>query len=85
MGRLVSRHFLLYALISAGLGGGCALLGLLGSGLTNLPSGPCEVIVQFAGFLLALLVRVRSLSPQRFRVATAEAGSNWPSVDQGAG
>ncbi|MBM5819583.1 MAG: metal ABC transporter permease, partial [Cyanobacteria bacterium K_DeepCast_150m_m2_101] len=49
--------------ISACLGGGCALLGLLGSGLTNLPSGPCVVIVQFAGFLLALLVRVRSLSP----------------------
>jgi hypothetical protein len=37
--------------------------GLLGSGLTNLPSGPCVVIVRFAGFLLALLVRVRSLSP----------------------
>ena len=55
-GRLVSRHFPLYALISACLGGGCALLGLLGSGLTNLPSGPCVVIVQFAGFLLALVV-----------------------------
>ena len=55
-GRLVSRHFPLYALASATLGGGCALLGLLGSGLTNLPSGPCVVIVQFAGFLLALLV-----------------------------
>jgi zinc/manganese transport system permease protein len=55
-GRLVSRHFPLYALISASLGGGCALLGLLGSGLTNLPSGPCVVIVQFAGFLLALAV-----------------------------
>jgi zinc/manganese transport system permease protein len=56
-GRLVSRHFPLYALLSACLGGGCALLGLLGSGLTNLPSGPCVVIVQFAGFLLALVVR----------------------------
>ena len=55
-GRLVSRHFPVYALVSAGLGGGCALLGLLGSGLTNLPSGPCVVIVQFAGFLLALAV-----------------------------
>ena len=55
-GRLVSRHFPLYARASATLGGGCALLGLLGSGLTNLPSGPCVVIVQFAGFLLALLV-----------------------------
>jgi zinc/manganese transport system permease protein len=55
-GRLVSRHFPVYALVSAGLGGGCALLGLVGSGLTNLPSGPCVVIVQFAGFLLALAV-----------------------------
>ena len=55
-GRLVSRHFPLYALVSASLGGGCALLGLLGSGLTNLPSGPCVVIVQFVGFLLALIV-----------------------------
>jgi zinc/manganese transport system permease protein len=55
-GRLVSRHFPVYSLVSAGLGGGCALLGLLGSGLTNLPSGPCVVIVQFAGFLLALAV-----------------------------
>jgi zinc transport system permease protein len=36
------------------LGGTCALLGLLGSGLTNLPSGPCVVIVQLLGFLLAL-------------------------------
>ena len=52
----MSRYFPLYTLVSATLGGGCALLGLLGSGLTNLPSGPCVVIVQFAGFLLALLV-----------------------------
>jgi len=56
-GRLVCRHFPHYALISATLGGCCALLGLLGSGLTNLPSGPCVVIVQFAGFALALLLR----------------------------
>ena len=60
-GRLVSRHFPVYALVSAGLGGGCALLGLLGSGLTNLPSGPCVVIVQFAGFLLALAVSQTTL------------------------
>jgi len=53
--RLVSRRFSTYVLSSALLGGGCAVLGLLGSGLTNLPSGPCVVIVQFTGFLLALL------------------------------
>jgi zinc transport system permease protein len=62
-GRLVSRHFPVYALVSAGLGGGCALLGLLVSGLTNLPSGPCVVIVQFAGFLLALMVSQLSRRP----------------------
>lgn len=35
-------------------GGGCALPGLLGSGLTDLPSGPCVVVVQLLGFLVAL-------------------------------
>jgi zinc/manganese transport system permease protein len=62
-GRLLSRRFPIYALVSAALGGGCALLGLLGSGLTNLPSGPCVVIVQFSGFLLALLVSLRHRRP----------------------
>lgn len=52
--RLVSRHFGSYLVLSSLIGGGCAVLGLLGSGLTNLPSGPCVVIVQFFGFLLAL-------------------------------
>jgi len=54
-GRLLSRRFPVYLLVSSLLGGACALLGLLASGLTNLPSGPSVVIVQFAGFLLALL------------------------------
>lgn len=54
--RLVSRRLPLYVLGSSLLGGVCALVGLLGSGLTNLPSGPCVVIVQFTGFLLALLL-----------------------------
>ncbi|MFN9628781.1 MAG: metal ABC transporter permease [Cyanobacteriota bacterium] len=53
--RLVSRRFPAYVLTSSLLGGGCAVVGLLGSGLTNLPSGPCVVVVQFAAFLLALL------------------------------
>ncbi|MBD2550856.1 metal ABC transporter permease [Microcystis elabens FACHB-917] len=52
--RLVSRRFGTYLVLSSLIGGGCAVLGLLGSGLTNLPSGPCVVIVQFCGFLLAL-------------------------------
>jgi zinc/manganese transport system permease protein len=53
--RLLSRRFPVYVLLSSLLGGSCALVGLLGSGLTNLPSGPCVVVVQFAAFLLALL------------------------------
>jgi len=59
-GRLLSRRFPVYVLLSAGLGGSCALLGLLGSGISDLPSGPCVVIVQFIGFLLALLLSQRS-------------------------
>ena len=81
-GRLVSRHFPLYALLSACLGGGCALLGLLGSGLTNLPSGPCVVIVQFAGFLMALLV---SQTTPRSPLTAGPAGLRIPGagpVDQ---
>ena len=80
-GRLVSRHFPVYALVSAGLGGGCALLGLLGSGLTNLPSGPCVVIVQFAGFLLALAVSQTTL---RSPATAVPAGRHSPGGDRGA-
>ncbi|MBM5804348.1 MAG: metal ABC transporter permease [Cyanobacteria bacterium K_DeepCast_35m_m2_155] len=80
-GRLVSRHFPVYALVSAGLGGGCALLGLLGSGLTNLPSGPCVVIVQFAGFLLALAV---SQTTRRSPATAGPAGRQIPGGDRGA-
>jgi zinc transport system permease protein len=53
--RLLSRRFPLYVWLSSLLGGTCALIGLLGSGWTNLPSGPCVVVVQFSAFLLALL------------------------------
>jgi zinc/manganese transport system permease protein len=80
-GRLVSRHFPVYALVSAGLGGGCALLGLLGSGLTNLPSGPCVVIVQFAGFLLALAVSQTTL---RSPATAGPAGRQIPGGDRDA-
>jgi zinc transport system permease protein len=54
--RLVSRRFPSYVLLASLLGGSCAVLGLVGSGLTNLPSGPCVVIVQFSAFLLMLLL-----------------------------
>ena len=55
-GRLLCRRFPLYVIASAALGGSCALLGLLVSGLTNLPSGPSVVMVQFLGFLAALIL-----------------------------
>ena len=58
-GRLLSRSFPVYVIISSAIGGGCALLGLLFSGLTNLPSGPSVVMVQFFGFLLAMLLSSR--------------------------
>ena len=58
-GRLLSRSFPVYVMISSAIGGGCALLGLFFSGLTNLPSGPSVVMVQFIGFLLAMLLSNR--------------------------
>ncbi|MDE0647360.1 MAG: metal ABC transporter permease [Synechococcus sp. SB0673_bin_10] len=61
-GCLLSRSFPLYVLNSALLGGSCALMGLLASGLTNLPSGPSVVMVQFLGFLAALIWRGLGLS-----------------------
>ena len=72
-GRLLCRRFPIYVFVSSILGGTCALLGLLASGLTNLPSGPSVVIVQFLGFLIALILSSRvfrrpsttALDPQR--------------------
>ncbi|MBM5826529.1 MAG: metal ABC transporter permease [Cyanobacteria bacterium M_surface_7_m2_040] len=52
--RLLSRSFNAYVLLACGLGAGGAVLGLLASGLFNLPSGPAVVIVQLLGFLAAL-------------------------------
>lgn len=73
--RLVSRRFPVYVLLSSLLGGGCALIGLLGSGWTNLPSGPCVVVVQFSAFLLALLLS----QPLRRRTRCDEARPPTPS------
>ena len=53
-GRLISRRFSTYIIISMLLGGTCALFGLVLSGLLNLPSGPSIVILQFIAFLLSL-------------------------------
>jgi len=59
--RLVSRHFNAYVVLASVLGGVCAVLGLLVSGAFDLPSGPCVVIVQLLGFLMALaLVPLRT-------------------------
>ncbi len=63
-GRLLCRSFPNYILTSAILGGTCALLGLLTSGLTNLPSGPSVVMVQFIGFLIALFISRNQFMPK---------------------
>ncbi|MFN4866455.1 MAG: metal ABC transporter permease [Cyanobium sp.] len=76
--RLVSRRLPLYVLGASLLGGLCALVGLLASGLTNLPSGPCVVIVQFTGFVLALLVSLRRPGPPRDPAPAAAPGSLPP-------
>ncbi len=52
--RLLSRRFGTYVALAAGLGATCAVLGLLVSGALALPSGPCVVIAQLVGFLMAL-------------------------------
>jgi len=58
--RLVSRRFPHYVLIAAGLGGACAVAGLLLSAAFNLPSGPAVVLVQLLGFLLGLALAGRA-------------------------
>jgi zinc/manganese transport system permease protein len=55
--RLLSPSFGSYMASASLLGAGCGVLGLLVSGLLNLPSGPCVVIVQLLAFLAALLLR----------------------------
>ncbi len=57
--RLVSVQFNVYVALAAGLGSICAVLGLLLSGSLNLPSGPCVVLMQLVGFLLALALAPR--------------------------
>ncbi|MCP9845782.1 metal ABC transporter permease [Synechococcus sp. Lug-A] len=57
--RLVSVQFNGYVALAAGLGAICAVLGLLLSGSLNLPSGPCVVLMQLVGFLLALALAPR--------------------------
>ena len=76
--RLVSRRLPLYVLGASLLGGVCALVGLLASGLTNLPSGPCVVIVQFTGFLLALMLSLRRPGPPPVPAPAAAPGSPPP-------
>lgn len=68
--RLLARGFGSYMALASGLGAGCGVLGLLASGLLNLPSGPCVVIVQLLAFLGALAI---SASP-----AAAAARARWP-------
>ena len=76
-GRLLCRRFPLYVFVSAALGGSCALLGLLASGLTNLPSGPSVVMVQFLGFIGALVLSsgLFRRTPRRKAATLTIAGS----------
>ncbi len=63
--RLLARGFGSYMALASGLGAGCGVLGLVASGLLNLPSGPCVVIIQLLAFLAALLVpAARRWAPQ---------------------
>jgi zinc/manganese transport system permease protein len=57
--RQISGGFGAYLWLSTFTGGGCGLLGILASGLLNLPSGPCVVIMQLVAFVLALLLSSR--------------------------
>ena len=76
-GRLLCRRFPAYIFTSAILGGICALIGLLASGLTNLPSGPSVVMVQFSGFIVALILSSRlfrqkpSIQPESLQIPDA--------------
>ncbi|MEO1592929.1 MAG: metal ABC transporter permease [Cyanobacteria bacterium J06632_22] len=54
--RLMSRTFTQYILISTGLGGLSAILGMVSSALLDLPSGPSIVAMQLMLFLLALII-----------------------------
>jgi zinc/manganese transport system permease protein len=54
--RLLSPSFNTYMASASAIGAGCGVLGLVASGLFNLPAGPSVVIVQLLIFLAALLV-----------------------------
>ena len=76
-GRLLCRRFPFYIFTSAIIGGICALVGLLVSGLINLPSGPSVVMVQFSGFVVALILSSRtfkqksSIQPESLQIPDA--------------
>ncbi|MEB3322278.1 MAG: iron chelate uptake ABC transporter family permease subunit, partial [Synechococcaceae cyanobacterium] len=57
--RLVSTTFSGYVLLATALGAGCAVLGLLLSGVLDLPSGPSVVLLQLLAFLACLLAATR--------------------------
>ena len=62
--RALSRTFNHYILTSASIGGLSAALGIVVSAVFDLPSGPSIVTVQFAIFMLTLLMpKVRTASP----------------------
>ena len=61
--RALSRNFISYVLLSAGLGAFSAAIGMFASALLNLPSGPSIVVVQLILFLGATtLPSIRNLT-----------------------
>jgi len=64
--RLLSGRFDLYVLLASLLGAGTAVLGLLGSAVLNLPSGPCVVVTQLLVFLAAVALAGLGRSPRQF-------------------
>lgn len=60
--RLLSERFGRYIWVSAVLGGGCAIAGVLLSALFNLPSGPSIVMTQFTLFIAAMVRPGRTAS-----------------------
>lgn len=57
--RLLTQRFSLYVVLSAVLGGSCALVGVLLSALLDLPSGPTIVMTQFGAFWVAIVLPTR--------------------------
>ncbi len=61
--RLLSRQFSYYMGISAGIGAGSAVVGMLLSAAFNFPSGPSIVVIQLFVFILAIVLKSTTTAP----------------------